>query len=230
MPIVVREELEIDGAKPEFVRVYKPDNHRLTVNEKKRADLLDQSIEKEIKNIKEEIKKLGLLKSSETGKNDIEFWYEIGSRLNVFLANNPIPNSEQSFFFDSVTWYAEEYDLFVGTKERRNNFDYASRIAKWDKTFAVKVSWGIWTHIYDSTLTKADERIGTWIIEKLKHIDNNRRDWFRGYFKVLNATLKNFDTTENNQQEIEEELEKIQKKYDATQSNQTKKLIEEETS
>jgi hypothetical protein len=232
MPVIVREKLEIDDAKAEFLKVYKPDNHRLTAKEKDTADALDRSIEKEIEEIKKETKKLGLLKSSTTGKNDIKFWYEVGFRLNTFLKNNKISKLELRYFFDSVAQHAEKHDLFVGTKERRNNFDYASRIATHAKDSAIHMNWGIWTHIYDSTLTKEDARIGEWIIDKLMQMDGDIRDWFRGYFKELNATLKNYDTTVLSDQEIVESLEDIKKKYDVMHQNQTlqtKELIERRT-
>lgn len=214
MPIVIRELQTIDDGKAEMLKVYKPDNHRLTVKEKNEADKLDQSLEREIKKIEKETKKLGLQKLLGK-KGAIKFWYEVGLHLNKFLENNKIPKPEQKYFFDSVAQYAVQHKLFDGTEgKRRNMFDYASRIAKHPKDFAITVDLGIWTHIYDSTLTKEDRRISTWIIEKMKHMDGVNRDWFRGFFTEMNGTLKNYETVELNNQEISEKLEEIKKQYD----------------
>lgn len=209
------------NGKRELVKVYKTGGRLLTREAREQAEKLDKFLEEKMKEIEEEMRRGGYLQLK--GRSGvIKLWYEVGRRLNSFVANPEIvPAEDREYVWRALYDYGGE--LVPGTgrsraESKRNHFRYCYEIAKFDRDFVLGVgNWRMWSEILDSVRIYEDHRILQWLHQRLgenprEWMDLTRKygaKWFRELAKRIRNYLRGRDTSVLDQKRLFSELDGV---------------------
>jgi len=214
MPVIIREMRSIAGSPPALVKVYKPSDIPLTRDDKIKAEKMDELLDEKMRNIENEIKKLGYHKLRGK-KGAIKLWYEVGKRLAPLVESLDLHSGERKYVWRAVYDHVDalkpgEPKVRANERPEDSHFSYCCKLASFDWEFVDKVGdWTTWYELFDSTLFKSDNRLLQWLGKKQRDVSSSQQNWLRPLTKAIRNELKKHDTTVFDDKELYEKLDKI---------------------
>ncbi len=165
----------------------------------KHADWLDKFLSIKLEEIANELMEMNLLSKK---RGDVDRWYQLGKKI-ADIVDDPkiiLPELKQQ---DLYIWIAIEQncpeELFqsmkIGersiTRTKRNHYRFCYLISKFPLPIVKCHNWRNWRTIFESPALIEDDRIITWLNEKLK---KNPNIDLREISKSLRRGLKDFYT------------------------------------
>jgi len=174
------------------------------VNDKeiKKADKLNEYLCKKIPKIE-----TSLLKNHERGS--IGYWYGFGKKLRKIVDEFKISNDDRPYLWRAIeNLSATEVSIRKNRSAKRLNYEYFFRIAEYSMEHIKRMNWSEWVTFLDSITLRREPRTLTWLLNKLKIKDINRK-LFRTLVMGLNASLKGKDSTMYTYEQLEQRFEYV---------------------
>lgn len=216
MAVIIREKKKI-GEKEYIVEVFKTKPGRLvTLDEKNKAEKLDEFLAQKMNEIKRETKNNSFLKLKGKKGKVLRLWYEVGKRLEFIMDTSIVMAEDREFIWRALYDHAGE--LAPGPLTKRvlrdpetSHFSYCYYISRFPWEFVEMAGdWTSWSEFFDRKETKNDRRIIEWIGLKVKEGNiKSRQNWLRPLTKAIHKEFKNKDTTVFSEKELHERLDKI---------------------
>lgn len=216
MAVIIREKKKI-GEKEYIVKVFKTKPGRLvTLDEKNKAEKLDEFLAQKMKEIKREIKNNSFLKLKGKRGKVLRLWYEVGKRLEFIMDTSIVMAEDREFIWRALYDHAGE--LVPGPLTKRvlrdpktSHFSYCYHISRFPWEFIEMAGdWTSWSEFFDRKETKNDRRIIEWIGLRVKEGNiKSRQNWLRPLTKAIHKEFENKDTTVFSEKELYERLDKI---------------------
>lgn len=187
---------------------YKSSKIILTPQDIKEADRFDINLSEEIRKIEKVLK--GKVFTSKFRKGEkIWAWYLIGKNINNFLRKNKVSPEEEKIFWDNL--YSKfslvnNYESATTIRRTKNDFKIASQLAKYPYKKVKKI--GVWDLWRDIIIHKSfhDERALDWVIQRIEHSTQKRRDDIRPFIRSVAQRLKKIDTSVLSDKELSKKL------------------------
>lgn len=214
MAVIIREERKIDG-RPETVKVFKT-KRLLTGELRKQAEELDKFLSKKVKEIEEEMKKIGLLKLKGKKGDVLKLWYEVGRRLDFVMDSSIVSAEDREYVWRAI--YDHAAKLAPGPLTERvkrdpetSHFSYCYKLSRFPWEFVDSAGdWTSWSEFFDRKETKNDPRIIEWLGKKARESNvSGRQNWLRPLTKAIHSEFEKRDTTVFSSGELYERLGKI---------------------
>lgn len=200
-------------------KVYKTLGY-MAYEDKKRADELDEFLNKKILQIEEQMAKSGLLKLK--GKpGAVKLWYLVGVELrnlwDEVRRKFNLPDTLIGVFLKAVYDNSQKLKLGSGRANRFKNsyFYYCYLIAGFPWNVVEDAgTWTEWVEFLDSKRIRDDNRIVEWFTDrKVMPLRNGKRftkkQWFRSITRKIRNELRDIDTTVLERDELYHTLDKI---------------------
>ncbi len=191
MAIIIREFKKLPNGEFVTVKQYISDISPLTGNLRKKAEEYDLLIEEKVREIEEEVDKLGLF-GLRNRHQVLQLWYEFGKRLK-FVDELELSPTARKFIWRAI--YDHTKKLYDPTGElpvrlvrapTTSNLSYAYHIGSMDWQFVKAAgNWTAWVEFLDSEVMRKDSRIINWIKEL-----QERGPLQGGFLRLLNKTIR----------------------------------------
>lgn len=216
MAVIIREKKIMEG-KEYIVKVYRTQPGKLiTKEEKVKAERLDNFLTEKMKEIKNEIRKCGLLSMKGKKGKVLKLWYEVGKRLEFVMDTSVIAAEDREFVWRAIYDHAGELAPGILTKRAMRNpetshFSYCYQLSRFPWEFVEFTGdWTSWSEFFDRSETRKDPRIIEWLGDKAKKFNvRSRQNWLRPLTKAIHNELEKKDTTVFTKKELYERLENI---------------------
>lgn len=166
----------------------------VSVKEQERADRLDKNLEKSIKNLEKYLSNKGLMPDKK-GKGSIEAYWELGRCLNNVANSDDFENiAELPLLWRNAKMYISEELLYKERGPYREHLWYCFRLGGYPKELVMKMKWGEWVTIFDSSGINQEKRFDNWfkqILSQQKALLS--RKIIRMFAPCVNAMLSNID-------------------------------------
>lgn len=169
-----------------------------TKEEEKKALDFDALLQKSLPALEKEFLKNKLLSaenSSKKNQGDIKLWFSLGSRVRkVIKESGLVKQSEYIWALQAARKYLSP-SLLRKDRGSRLHLDYCIRVSElpWD---AIKhMKWGDWVYFLDSKSLRSEKRADAWIQQNIQKFSRLDRDHFRHLAQLINAELKDIDTS-----------------------------------
>jgi hypothetical protein len=196
-----------------------------TLTQKKidEADKLDEKIKKLIGRIEKDAEEKGLMKLSGKKGKVVELYHFVGTELKPFIDSLKLPKTEMEDIWNPLNFHAKELAVDETRYRQSKTKGYGStlyicyRLASFTKKDTLEYDWTEWVEIFDSTITRNDTRVVTWLIEaKKKHFeDGSLQLWFRTLMRVIRnefTVSRKIETTWLTKKELYSQLDACRKK------------------
>jgi hypothetical protein len=200
-------------------KVYKTLGY-MAYDDKKRADALDEFLDKKILKIEEQMEKNGLLELK--GKpGAVKLWYSVGVELrklwNEVKSTFDLPDTLITVFIKAAYDNSQKLKSRSGRADRFKNsyFYYCYLIAEFPwNVVEDSGTWTEWVEFLDSKRIRDDHRIVKWFTDRrVMSLRNDKRftreQWFRSITRGIRNVLRNIDTRVLEQDELFQILNKI---------------------
>lgn len=216
MAVIIREKKIMEG-KEYIVKVYRTQPGKLiTKEEKVKAERLDNFLTEKMQEIKNEIRKCGLLSMKGKRGKVLKLWYEVGKRLEFVMDTSVIAAEDREFVWRAIYDHAGELAPGILTKRAMRNpetshFSYCYQLSGFPWEFVEFTGdWTSWSEFFDRSETRKDRRIIKWLGDKAKKFNvRSRQNWLRPLTKAIHNELEKKDTTVFTKKELYERLESI---------------------
>lgn len=139
-------------------------------------------------------------------KDALDTWYKRGSVANKLIIKHNIDFKEKKFFW-IMLYGATGLRVPKSSKKSRNDFKTASVLSAYPLSDLKKAgSWGLWREVVGSSSIISDERVASWVTEKIIK-DKISRDNARPLLKYVRNRLKELDTTVLSEPELYTKLD-----------------------
>ena len=175
-----------------------------TQEERERADLLDQLLEKRIDRLVKRLEK-DKLAPEKAGKASVATYWMLGQALREVASNEDLFNqTELPLLWRNAKMYLPETLLYKDRGPYREHLWYCYRLGAYPRKIAVHMNWGEWVTIFDSTGINQEPRFDTWFVTKLSEKgDRITREQIRIFAPCVNAMLGNIDIHDLGNTELE---------------------------
>jgi len=174
-----------------------------TSAEKKRADLIDASLEKAFNRQEKIWVEMGFIKNNKIIKNSaLHVWYDTGRIVNNVADEYNIFGTHDEFYY----WQAINHYI---KSNRDGHFQNCSILAKrhWEEVKSVG-NWSVWRDILDTKNVVKDERVLDWIVSKVKNKHLGHKE-IRKITQLVAREMKFADTSVLSNDELFERLEEL---------------------
>lgn len=192
--------------------IYKGHANILTAEEKKRADLEYDELEKSIQAVAQRLAEDKLLTLDAKKKDALTVWHTIGKELDIFLNKKKFDIEDEKIFWETL--YGRWPSIHAGLPKfkidsTKNDFRTARELARFDIDELKQVgSWGLWREIINYKRISNDPRIIEWIVRELRR-EPRTRDGSRPLLKAIFNRFKHINTTILSEKELLSKLSEI---------------------
>jgi hypothetical protein len=214
LAIIIREEKMLPNGLKTVVKSYISDISPLPGHLRKKAEENDALIQAKVKEIEEDLDKLGLF--SYKGKPGVlRLWYAFGTRLG-FVDEMDLSASAKRYVWRAIYDHSTKlYDRTEPISVRlrdlptSNDLRYSYIIGKLDWEFVNGAgSWRTWVDLLDSIVIREDPRIIQWI-KRLQDVTPLRTGFLRSLSKAIRNSLRDRITSELDDSDLSRILDEI---------------------
>ena len=187
------------------------------------AENLDKKIKNKINKIEKDANNNGLMKLKSKKGKVVELYHFVGTELKPFIDGLKLPKTEIEDIWNPLNFHAKELSVDESRYRQSKTKGYGStlyicyRLASFTKKDTLEYDWTEWVEIFDSTITRNDTRVVTWLIETKKKYfkDGSLQLWFRTLMWVIRnefTVSRKVETTWLTKKELYSQLDACRKK------------------
>jgi hypothetical protein len=162
--------------------------------EEEQARALDALIKKRLGTLVEQLKTAKKLKTD--GKGNVYLYWEFGRLLrDIYSTSGLVSPSERFLFYLNADLYAPEQFKGKDRSRHRVHTDYCFRLGQFPKEKALRIKWGEWVTLFDSTGSSQEPRFDKWIDKKMEDSPTDfNRSSVRTFVQIANTLLGKTET------------------------------------
>jgi len=166
----------------------------ISTQEQEHADRLDESLKKSIQDLEKYLANKGLMPDKK-GKVSLEAYWELGRCLNSIVESDDFENiAELPLLWRNAKMYIPEELLYKERGPYREHLWYCYRLGGYPKELVMKMKWGEWVTIFDSSGINQEKRFDDWFKYTLaEQKELISREVIRIFTPCVNAMLGNID-------------------------------------
>lgn len=175
----------------------------LSQADKEQADRLDSLLETRLKELIQDLSQRGLM-PAEKGEGSLKTYRELGRVLRSVSESSDFPHkAELPLLWQNAKIYLPATLLYTNRGPYREHLWYCYRLGGYSEALAVKMNWGEWVTVFDSSGINQEPRFDVWFQKKLCQFKPRLdRDRIRMFTSCINEMLGNIDTADLEDQEL----------------------------
>ncbi len=175
----------------------------ISTSEQQQADQLDARLERSIGDLIGFLANKGLMPEKK-GKGSLEAYWELGRCLRAIADSKDFENlAELPLLWRNAKMYIPEELLYKDRGPYREHLWYCFRLGGYPKDLAMKMKWGEWVTIFDSSGINQEKRFDDWFnltLAKQKGLIS--RELIRIFAPFVNVMLCNIDISDLSEVEL----------------------------